>query len=69
VFKPSESIGGIEVNVHVIICLDNKFSLLTEGWDPELSKYIFVGEVVIGVKKATLKSMKVVFIFFVHDYM
>ncbi len=51
---PGESIGGIEVNVHVVIRLDDKFCLLTEGGDPQLPEYILVGQVVVGVVKPAL---------------
>ena len=56
VLTPGESIGGIEVNVHVVIRLDDKFSLLTEGGDPQLPEYILVGQVVIGVVKPALQT-------------
>jgi hypothetical protein len=56
VLTPGESIGGIEVNVHVVIRLDDKFRLLTEGGDPQLPEYILVGQVVIGIVKPALQT-------------
>jgi hypothetical protein len=56
VLTPGESIGGIEVNVHVVIRLDDKFRLLTEGGDPQLPEHILVGQVVIGVVKPALQT-------------
>ena len=53
---PGDGVGSKEVNVHVIICFHHKLCLFTEGGDPQLSKHILVGQVVIGVMKPTLEE-------------
>ena len=55
---PCDCVGSKEINVHIIISLDHKLSLLTEGADPELPKHALVGEVLIGVLEPSLKAKK-----------
>ena len=51
---PGDGIAGKQVDVHVVVCLDDKLCLLTEGGHPQLPEHVLVGQVVVGVMETTL---------------
>ena len=51
---PGDGIAGKQVDVHVVVCLDDKLCLLAEGGHPQLPEHVLVGQVVVGVMETTL---------------
>ena len=61
--RPCNCVDGVEVDIHVIVCLDNKLGLLAKLRHPHLAKHILVREVVVGVDEIALDEISKQFAF------
>ena len=61
---PSDSEHLIEINIHIIISFYHKLCLLTEIRNPEKTKYVFIGEVTVGIMEVALDDVIEFFSFF-----
>ena len=55
--RPWNCVNGVEVDIHVIVCLDNKLGLLAELRHPHLAKHVLVREVVVRVEEIALDEV------------
>ena len=54
---PGDSEHLIKINIHIIISFYHKLCLLTEIRNPEKTKYVFIGEVTVGIMEVALDNV------------
>ena len=55
--RPCYCVDGIEIDIHIVVRLDNKFGLLAELRHPHLAKHVLVREVVVRIDEIALDEV------------
>ena len=66
---PSKEEGSIQINKYIIICFNDKISLLTEVWDPQFTQHIFVGEIIVSIQEISFGQAKFILLILFEKFL